>query len=66
MYLGISRTEEAKIQQTTLDQQKTPKGKVSSIKEDNQYLSRVIMVIQQPNGGNTVTVFKDSLQPGGK
>ncbi|CAH8866221.1 unnamed protein product [Trichobilharzia szidati] len=65
MYLGISRTEEAKIQQTTIDdQQKTPKGKISSVKEDNQYLSRVITVIQQPNGGNTLTVFKDSLQPG--
>ncbi|CAH8866222.1 unnamed protein product [Trichobilharzia szidati] len=65
MYLGISRTEEAKIQQTTIDdQQKTPKGKVSSAKEDNQYLSRVITVIQQPNGGKTLTVFKDSLQPG--
>ncbi|XP_018647141.1 hypothetical protein Smp_127640 [Schistosoma mansoni] len=69
MYLGISRTEESKIQHT-IDQQKNKKEEKNSMNnttnnnDTNQSLSRLVTVIQQPNGGNTHTLFKGLLQPG--
>ncbi|VDP70430.1 unnamed protein product, partial [Schistosoma mattheei] len=68
MYLGISSTEESKIQHI-IDQQKNKKEEKNSMynnNDTNQSLSRLITVIQQPNGGNTHTLFKGLLQPGGK
>ncbi|CAH8636771.1 unnamed protein product [Schistosoma haematobium] len=66
MYLGISSTEESKIQHI-IDQQKNKKEEKNSMNNNNdtnQSLSRLITVIQQPNGGNTHTLFKGLLQPG--
>ncbi|KAH8856875.1 Glutamate-rich protein 3 [Schistosoma japonicum] len=67
MYLGISRAEESSIQRA-IDQQRSGKGQMNSMNDNdnnyNQSLARLITVIQQPNGGNTLTVFKGLLRPG--
>ncbi|VDP34267.1 unnamed protein product, partial [Schistosoma curassoni] len=60
MYLGISSTEESKIQHT-IDQQKNKKEEKNSMNNNNdtnQSLSRLITVIQQPNGDTFQIISK--------
>ncbi|CAH8625429.1 unnamed protein product [Heterobilharzia americana] len=63
MYLGVSRSEVSKTQDS-IDRQKTATGRINSVNVSNPSSVRLITVIQQPNGGNTHTVFKGLLQPG--
>ncbi|VDP80442.1 unnamed protein product [Echinostoma caproni] len=65
MYLGASKfdSEQLKKSSSKSDSQLSRNPRSHMFDGDTK-TARLITVIQQPNGGNTITVFKGHLQPG--
>ncbi|KAA3676013.1 uncharacterized protein DEA37_0013311, partial [Paragonimus westermani] len=65
IYLGASRLEESTLEHIVAEtNQQTPRTGQTQTTDNDQRLKRWITVVQQPSGGNTITVFKGLLQPG--
>ncbi|CAL8068461.1 unnamed protein product [Calicophoron daubneyi] len=62
MYLGASRIEEASLLKS--EDIYDSSGLRNQAIAEAQRVSRMITAVQQPSGGNTVTVFKGNLKPG--
>ncbi|TPP57627.1 hypothetical protein FGIG_03938 [Fasciola gigantica] len=65
MYLGASKNDELQLKKSSgREDSRLPQAFRTRILDGDTKAARFITVIQQPSGGNTVTVFKGYLQPG--
>lgn len=67
MYLGATKHEEVHLKKSNCGtESQISQPFRARVLDGDTVATRYITVVQQPNGGNTVTVFKGYLQPGGK